>query len=225
MDMWHIKAKRDHILIMQVHAPVKEVEETPRKHRRAAGDTLVVGYQGGVFREGIITRCDCHVATDAWRRLTRTHRKWELDVHLNRFTAWSMFFDPAKARAAWRRLSAGGRLPGIAHVPGTAVADICPHFPPRIVTSKLLLFGAFAAAADAYWGDVAALKATGITVARDPMDDHGREQLWVPDLIPEAATMAKLASALDTFERGADPHERERCRLMREALNNTRRNR
>ena len=238
MDQWYAKVKRDHILIARAYASCEEVEETPREYRRAAGDTLVVGFQAGVFRPFTIIRIDHHVATDALRRLTTFgRRKWQLDVHLDRVTTWRVFDNVVKAADAWRRLRAalprpvaGGGLPVFADYLKRRMVTLGP-FAPRIVTETLICAGAFRAARDAHWHDIAMLNASGVTVAREPMDEHTRERLWVIDLIPvvdaetHAATMAKLARALDMLAReSADPGDREWCQLRREALNNTRRN-
>jgi hypothetical protein len=233
MDRWRFTSGGDHIIISRAYTLCGEVEETPRKSRRLAGDALVVGFQAGVFRTFTIIRIDRHVSTDALRRL-KPSGSWELDVHLDRVTTWLVFEDVVKAAAAWLGLRAGGALPAIASSSKRTIVTLGP-FEPRIVTSTLIQSGAFHVAHEARRDDIAMLEATGIPVDREPMDDHTRERLWVVDHFPPAsdaetrAAERLLARGLDTLEReSADPDARERCQLMREALerdNNTRRNR
>jgi hypothetical protein len=224
-DHWHRAIKRGQLLITCVHAPVEGCKETPREDRRA-GDVQVLGLEAGMFRTWTIIRLDCHVWTDAMQQPTPFGRcKYTLGVHLNKFTAWLMFYDPTRAADVWLRLTGGGKLRFIMDIPWATVAALGP-FEPRLVTGGTLLhFGTFWRDREAHWEDVAKVKAMGIRVPREPLDDFTRRQLWVPDLIPradaetEAAAMAALARALDTLEReSADPDTRERCRLTREAL-------
>jgi len=221
MDQWRYAVKRDHALFMRAYAACEEVEETPREHRRAKGDMLVVGAQAGVFRPFTIIRIDYHVATDALRRLT-PFGDWELDVQLDRLTAWLVFWDVDKAAAAWLRLRApeDALLPVIATSSKRRVAAIGPG-EPRIVTSALLHFGTFAAAADANVEDVTALQAMGIGVSLDLMDDTTRGELWVFDQLPpaaEVAAMAKVAGALDAGKNDKGKDEKGKpCSTPQEA--------
>jgi hypothetical protein len=238
MGQWRCAVERDHTVIARSYAQpcagVEGIEETPRKYRRAAGDTLVVSQYAGVFRTCTIIRLDCHVFTDALRRLPPfSGWKWSMDVHLNRLTTWLVYENAAKAAAEWLRLRMGGRLPPIVDLRKRVLWKVGPY-PPRIVTSTLILAGSFWCARDAHWHDIATLRAMRIHVAHKPMDDSLRRDLWVPNLIPAAdaethtAAVAKLARALDTLEReSTDPDTRLWCRLMREALerdNDTHRN-
>src|SRR5258708_13014318 len=96
--------------------------------------------------------------------------------------------------AAWLRLRAD--LPVIASSSKRRGVTIGPY-ETRIVTSAVLTFGAWHAAADAHCEDVAALQAMGIGVSLDLMDDTTRGQLWVFDHIPasEGAVRAEVPCA------------------------------